>query len=245
MRIDFLTLFPEMCEAVMQESIIGRALKKGVLEIHCSQIRDFTFDKHNRVDDCPFGGGKGMLMMAEPIAQCIEDLKARLGKKPHIIYMSPWGNVLTQQRVRELSQMENIAFLCGHYEGVDERVLTTYVDEYLSIGDYVVTGGELPALVTADAVCRMIPGVLADDECFTEESHYSGLLEHPHYTRPADWRGMEVPEVLLSGHHANIAKWRREESLRRTAAVRPDMLETAELTKQDREFLQKLREKDG
>ncbi len=244
MRIDFLTLFPEMCEAVLGESIIGRARKKGAVEVQYSQIRDFAFDKHNRVDDCPFGGGKGMLMMAEPIALCIEDLIARLGKKPHLIYMSPWGSVLTQQKAKELAQLPNLAILCGHYEGVDERVLEAYVDEYISIGDYVLTGGELPGLVLADTVCRMLPGVLADDACFEEESHYNGLLEHPHYTRPANWRGRAVPEVLLSGHHAKIAQWRREESLRRTAAYRPDMLENAPLTEQDQAFLAKLSGKE-
>lgn len=244
MRIDLLTLFPEMCEAVMSESIIGRARKKGAVDIHCKQIRDFAFDKHNRVDDCPFGGGKGMLMMAEPIAQCIEDLIAHRKKKPHIIYMSPWGHVLNQQRVKELAQMEDLAILCGHYEGVDERVLETYVDEYLSIGDYVLTGGELPGLVLADAVCRMLPGVLSDDVCFEEESHYNGLLEHPHYTRPANWRGKPVPDVLLSGHHAKIEQWRREESLRRTASYRPDLLENAVLSPSDEKFLENLRKLD-
>lgn len=228
----------------MGESIIGRARKKGAVEIHMHQIRDFAFDKHNRVDDCPFGGGKGMLMMAEPIAQCYESVKVKSGKKPHLIYMSPWGKVLTQERAKELAKLDNIAILCGHYEGVDERVLDEYVDEYISIGDYVLTGGELPALVLADVVCRMIPGVLSDDTCFEEESHFNGLLEHPHYTRPANWRGKEVPEVLLSGHHANIETWRREESLRRTATYRPDLLETAELTKKDRSFLQKLESTD-
>ncbi len=224
----------------MQESIIGRAQKKGAVEIHTTQIRDFAFDKHNRVDDCPFGGGKGMLMMAEPIALCIEDLTARIGHKPHLIYMSPWGNVLTQKRVRELSEYPGLAFLCGHYEGVDERVLETFVDEYLSIGDYVLTGGELPALVTADAVCRMLPGVLSDDECFEEESHFNGLLEHPQYTRPAVWREQEVPPVLISGHHANIRKWKREESLRRTYRFRPDLLKCADLDEQDRKYLEEM-----
>jgi tRNA (guanine37-N1)-methyltransferase len=245
MRIDFLTLFPEMCETVMSESIIGRARKKGAVEVCFHQIRDFAFDKHNRVDDCPFGGGKGMLMMAEPIALCIEDVVSQLDKKPHIIYMSPWGKVLDQKRAKELSELDDIVILCGHYEGVDERVLETFVDEYLSIGDYVLTGGELPGLVLADAVCRMLPGVLADDACFEEESHYNGVLEHPHYTRPANWRGQEVPPVLLSGHHANIEKWRREESLRRTAKFRPDLLETAPLTEKDKVFLEELEKTDG
>ncbi len=245
MRMDFLTLFPDMCRAVMGESILGRAQKKGAVEIGFSQIRDFAFDKHNRVDDCPFGGGKGMLMMAEPIAQCIEDLLARSHTRPHIIYLSPLGKVFSQQKARELAQKEHLAFLCGHYEGVDERVLERYVDEYISIGDYVLTGGELPALVVADAVCRMLPGVLAEDVCFEEESHYHGLLEYPHYTRPAEWRGQTAPEVLLSGHHANIAKWRREQSLLRTKKYRPDLLETAELTPREEKFLEELHENPG
>lgn len=237
MRIDLLTLFPEMCETVMAESIVGRARKKGALQVCCHQIRDFANNKHNRVDDCPFGGGMGMLLMAEPIAACIDDLVEQLGEKPHIIYMSPLGNVLTQQRVKELAQYENIAILCGHYEGIDERVIDAYVDEQISIGDYVVTGGELPALVLADSVSRMIDGVLSDEICFQEESHFNSLLEYPQYTRPANWRGREVPPELMTGHHANVDKWRRQQSLLRTAKLRPDMLEKAELTKKDREFL--------
>ncbi len=241
MRIDFLTLFPEMCAAVMGESILGRAQKKGAVEIHYSQIRDFANNKHNRIDDCPFGGGKGMLMMAEPIALCIEDLIARLGKKPHLVYMSPLGTVLHQEKVKELSRLENLAILCGHYEGVDERVLEAFVDEQISLGDFVLTGGEIPGLALADAVCRMLPGVLAEDICFEEESHYNGLLEYPHYTRPALWRGRQTPEVLLSGHHANIDTWRRQQSLLRTAKHRPDLLETAPLSEQDLAFLEGLK----
>ena len=241
MRIDFLTLFPEMCAAVMGESILGRAQKKGAVEIHYSQIRDFATNKHNRIDDCPFGGGKGMLMMAEPIALCIEDLIARLGKKPHLVYMSPLGTVLHQEKVKELSRLENLAILCGHYEGVDERVLEAFVDEQISLGDFVLTGGEIPGLALADAVCWMLPGVLAEDICFEEESHYNGLLEYPHYTRPALWRGRQTPEVLLSGHHANIDTWRRQQSLLRTAKHRPDLLETAPLSEQDLAFLEGLK----
>lgn len=241
MRIDMLTLFPDMCETVMAESIVGRARKKGYLQVCCHQIRDFAFDKHQRVDDCPFGGGKGMLLMAEPIALCIDDLTSHLGKKPHTIYMSPQGRVLDQQRVKELGQMENIAILCGHYEGVDERILDTYVDEQISLGDFVLTGGELPALALADAVSRMIDGVLADDVCFEEESHYNGLLEYPQYTRPAVWRGQAVPPVLLSGHHGNIAKWRRAQSLWRTLEHRPDMLEKVEFQKGDADLLYQIR----
>ena len=237
MRIDIITLFPEMCDTVLSESVIGRARKKGVVELECHQLRDFAFDKHKRVDDSTYGGGMGMLMMAEPIALCFEDLCEKLGKRPHFIYMSPKGRILTQQRVRELAQLDNIAVLCGHYEGVDQRVLDELVDEEISIGDFVLTGGELPALVLADSVSRMIPGVLSDDLCFEEESHFAGLLEYPQYTKPSVWRGKEVPEVLLSGHHANIEKWRRENSLLETARLRPDMLETAELNEKDRKFL--------
>ena len=237
MRIHILTLFPEMCETVMAESIIGRARKRGAVQVCCHQIRDFAYDKHNRVDDTLFGGGMGMLMMAEPIALCMDDLVEQLGKKPHVLYMSPQGSVLSQEKVKELATYENIAILCGHYEGVDERVLEAYVDEEISIGDYVLTGGELPALVVADAVCRMKDGVLSNDVCFEEESHYNGLLEYPQYTRPATWRGRSVPPVLLSGNHAAIAKWRREQSLLRTLHKRPDLLAAAELTKQDKKYL--------
>ena len=237
MRIDILTLFPEMCETVMAESIIGRARKRGAVQVCCHQIRDFAYDKHNRVDDTLFGGGMGMLMMAEPIALCMDDLVEQLGKKPHVLYMSPQGSVLSQEKVKELATYENIAILCGHYEGVDERVLEAYVDEEISIGDYVLTGGELPALVVADAVCRMKDGVLSNDVCFEEESHYNGLLEYPQYTRPATWRGRSVPPVLLSGNHAAIAKWRREQSLLRTLHKRPDLLAAAELTKKNKKYL--------
>lgn len=188
----------------MGESIVGRARGAGFLEVFCHQLRDYAFNKHNRVDDSPYGGGMGMLLQAEPIALCFEDVCRQAGTRPHFIYMSPQGKVLTQERIKELAQYDNICILCGHYEGVDERVLDEYADEQISIGDYVLTGGELPALVLADAVCRLVPGVLADEECFEEESHYSGLLEYPHYTRPALWRGRETPEILLSGHHGNI-----------------------------------------
>lgn len=237
MRIDIITLFPEMCDTVMSESIIGRARKKGAVEIESHQLRDFAFDKHKRVDDTTYGGGMGMLMMAEPIALCFENLCEKLGTRPHFVYMSPKGKVLTQNRIKELAQLENIAILCGHYEGVDQRVLDEYIDEEISIGDYVLTGGELPALVLADAVSRMVKGVLSDDECFEEESHFNGLLEYPQYTKPAEWRGKTVPEVLLSGHHANIEKWRHERSLEETLRLRPDMLEKAELTENDRKIL--------
>lgn len=242
MKITIMTLFPEMCNAVLDESIIGRARKSGKIEIDTVNIRDFTLDKHNRVDDAPYGGGMGMLMQTQPIYDCFASLCSEDGKKPHLIYMSAQGKTLTQKRVKELSQLPNIAILCGHYEGVDERIIEEIVDEEISIGDYVLTGGELPALILSDSIARMIDGVLPNDEAKELESHYSGLLEYPQYTRPPEWHGRKVPDILLSGHHGNIDKWRREKSLERTLERRPDMLKSAELTKKDREYLAKLKE---
>ncbi len=207
-------------------ALIGRAQKSGAVEIHTHQLRDYALDKHRRVDDTPYGGGMGMLMKAEPIALCFEAICAEVGARPHFVYMSPQGKTLRQQRLRELAEAtENICILCGHYEGVDQRVLDRYIDEEISIGDYVLTGGEIPAMVFADALCRMVPGVLTNNACFTEESHFGGLLEYPQYTKPAEWRGMAVPEILLSGHHQNIEKWRREQALEVTRKKRPDLLE--------------------
>lgn len=245
MRIDILTLFPEMCDAVLRESIIGRARERGLVELNCRNIRDYTQDKHNRVDDAPYGGGMGMVMQTQPIFDCFQALCEEVGKKPRLIYLSPQGKVLTQQRVRELAEADNLALLCGHYEGVDERVIEELADEEISIGDYVLTGGELPALVLADAVCRMLPGVLANDEAFQEESHFRALLEYPQYTRPFEWHGKTVPEVLLSGHHANIVRWRREQALTRTFFRRPDLLEQAQLDETDRAFLARLANQAG
>lgn len=237
MKIDILTLFPEMCESVLNESIIGRARKAQKVELECHNIRDFANNKHNKVDDMPYGGGMGMVMAAEPIYNCYKSLYKEEENKPHLIYLSPKGATLTQKKVVELSRLDRIVLLCGHYEGVDERVLEEIVDEQISIGDFVLTGGELPALCLADAVCRMLPGVLSDDLCFEDESHFSGLLEYPQYTRPANWNGREVPEVLLSGNHAEIAKWRRKQSLEITRKLRPEMFEKIELDKQDRKLL--------
>ena len=242
MRIDIMTLFPEMCETVVSESILGRAREKGLVEINCRNIRKYTLDKHRRVDDAPYGGGSGMVMQAQPVYDCYKSLCEDLGKKPHVIYMSPQGSVLTQKKAIELLEYDNIALLCGHYEGIDERVLEEIVDEEISIGDYVLTGGELPAIIVADSVCRMLPGVLSSDESFMNESHYNSLLEHPQYTRPEEWHEKRVPDVLLSGHHANIQKWQREKQLERTLAKRPDMLEKAELSKKDKEYLKKINE---
>ena len=241
MRIDILTLFPEMCNAYLSESIIGRARKAGKVEIECTDIREYTKDKHRRVDDTPYGGGMGMIMQVEPVYDCYASICEKLGTKPHLIYLTPQGKTLTQERVKELSKLDNIALLCGHYEGIDERVIEELQPEEISVGDYVLTGGELPAIILADSISRLLPGVLSDDECFEEESHFSSLLEYPQYTRPYEWKGRTVPDVLLTGHHENVNKWRREQSLKRTLERRPDMLEKAELTKKDMEFLSKFK----
>lgn len=241
MRIDILTLFPEMCNTYLSESIIGRARKAGKVEIECTDIREYTKDKHRRVDDTPYGGGMGMIMQVEPVYDCYAAICEKLGTKPHLIYLTPQGKTLTQERVKELSKLDNIALLCGHYEGIDERVIEELQPEEISVGDYVLTGGELPALILADSISRLLPGVLSDDECFEEESHFSSLLEYPQYTRPYEWKGRTVPDVLLTGHHENVNKWRREQSLKRTLERRPDMLEKAELTKKDIEFLSKFK----
>ncbi|MBQ2823688.1 MAG: tRNA (guanosine(37)-N1)-methyltransferase TrmD [Oscillospiraceae bacterium] len=223
MRIDVATLFPDMCETVLSESIIGRARKAGKIEMHCHQIRDYTTDKHRRVDDTPYGGGMGMVMQADPIYRCFLGVTEQFEEKPYVIYMSPKGTVFNQQKAIELSKMKNIFVICGHYEGVDQRVLDKIVDEEISVGDYVLTGGELPAMVMIDAVARMCPGVLSSDECFEEESHFKGLLEYPHYTKPEIWEGEAVPPVLLTGHHKNIANFRHEKAVEITKERRPDM----------------------
>lgn len=224
MTIDILTLFPEMMETVLAESIIGRARKAGIININCTNIRDFAEDKHNRVDDYPYGGGNGMVMQPGPIYRAYKFIADKYDKKPYVIYMSPQGRVFNQQIAKEYLNIEHIIILCGHYEGVDERIIEEIVDEEISIGDYVLTGGELPALVVCDCISRMVPGVLSNEECFSEESHFNGKLEYPQYTRPPVFMGREVPEVLLSGHHAKIEKWRHEQSLLRTMKKRPDML---------------------
>lgn len=223
-QIDVMTLFPEVCEEYFSSSIIGRARKNGILDICCHQIRDFAYDKHKRVDDTPYGGGKGMVMMAEPIFKCFEHVCELRGTRPYLIYMSPKGKALNQSLVKDLKEYKNLAILCGHYEGVDERVLEEIVDDYVSIGDYVLTGGEIPAMALVDAVSRMVPGVLAEDICFEEESHYDGMLEYPQYTKPYEWHGKCVPDVLISGHHAKIEKWKLENSLKETSKYRPDLL---------------------
>ena len=224
-RINIATLFPEMCEAFLSESIIGRARKSGAVEIGCRNIRSYTLDKHRRVDDKPFGGGTGMVMQAQPIYDCVMSIIEDLGEgaKPRLIYMSPQGRTLTQEVVKELAAEDDLIILCGHYEGVDQRVLDELGFEEISVGDYVVTGGEMPALILTDAVCRLQEGVLPNEDAYSKESHYNGLLEYPQYTRPEEWRGRRVPEVLISGHHENIRKWQEEQSLDVTRKKRPEL----------------------
>ena len=237
MRIDIMTIFPDMMNAYLDESIIGRARQSGAITVNCHNIRDFSADKHKKTDEMPYGGGMGMVMTAQPIDDCYNHIVEEIGAKPHFIYMSPQGKTLTQKKAIELSKMDNIVLLCGHYEGVDQRVLDKLCDEEISIGDYVLTGGELPALVLTDAISRMVDGVLSSEECFTEESHFNGLLEHPQYTRPAIWQNREVPEVLLSGHHKNIEKYKHEQGLLNTLKKRPEMLENANLSQEDIDFI--------
>lgn len=225
MRIDIATLFPEMCETVLATSIIGRARKAGFIEIYCHNIRDFSEDKHQRVDAAPYGGGNGMLMQADPIYKCFEHVCEEACSKPFVIYMSPQGAVLNQKMAVDFAEnYEHLFIICGHYEGVDERIIEEIVDKEISIGDFVITGGELGALVLADAVGRLCDGVLSEDVCFEDESHFSGLLEYPQYTRPQVWHCREVPQVLLSGNHKLISDWRHEQAVKRTMEKRPDML---------------------
>ncbi|WP_294482596.1 tRNA (guanosine(37)-N1)-methyltransferase TrmD [uncultured Ruminococcus sp.] len=239
MNIDIATLFPEMLENYLSQSIVGRARAKDIFTVKCHDIRAYTKDKHRRVDDTPYSEQKGMLMQCDPIFNCFEAVTEGR-ERPHVIYMSPQGKTLTQQRCRELAAMDNIFILCGHYEGVDERIIETLVDEEISIGDYVLTGGELPALVLVDSVVRMLEGTLSQPDCYEDESHYNGLLEYPQYTRPEVWHDMRVPEILLSGHHANIKKWRHEQALITTAKKRPELLKKLELTDEDLAIIHKV-----
>lgn len=242
-KFDVLTIFPDMFEAVLGESITGRARKNGLLEMNFINIRDFSKNKHRKTDDYPYSGGGGMIMMPQPIYDAYMSIAGGCEKKPHTVFLSPQGAVFDQKKAIELSQMEHIVFLCGHYEGVDQRVLDMIVDEEISIGDFVLTGGEIPAMAVIDSVSRMIPGVLAEESSYTDESHYSGLLEYPQYTHPQEFMGERVPDVLISGHHKNILKWKREQSLLTTLKKRPDMLEKAELSKEDISFLREIDKK--
>ena len=226
-RFDIMTLFPSLVDTILSESIIGRARKAGILSVHTHNIRDYSKDKFRRVDDTPYGGGKGMLMKPDPICDCFDAITEGLEEKPYTVYMSPKGKVLTQDMAHALSQKDRIVILCGHYEGVDQRAIDAIVDEEISIGDYVLTGGEIPATVLVDAVSRLIDGVLASPECYEKESHSDGLLEYPQYTRPYEFRGEKVPDVLISGHHENIEKWRREMALKITEEKRPDLLKNS------------------
>lgn len=239
MNFHILTLFPEMVMNGLSTSIIGRAINNGLLTIEAINIRDFAENKHNRVDDYTYGGGAGMLMQAGPVYGAYQSIAEKTKKKPRVIYLSPQGSTFSQEMAEEFAKEEELVFLCGHYEGIDERVLEEIVTDYVSIGDYVLTGGELPAMVMIDAISRLIPGVLHNNVSAEFESFQDNLLEYPQYTRPEEWHGKKVPEVLMSGHHVNIEKWRREQSVIRTAQRRPDLLEKAELTQKEKELAKK------
>ena len=238
MNYYIMTLFPDMVMNGLNTSIIGKAMEKDLLSIKAVDIRDYTKDKHNHVDDYPYGGGAGMVMQAQPVYDCYKDIVKDLDKKPRVLFMTPTGKTFNQDMAKELASEENLIFLCGHYEGIDKRVLDKIVTDEVSIGDFVLTGGELPAMVMIDAISRLIPGVLNNDISAETESFTDNLLEYPQYTRPEVWEGEAVPSVLLSGHHANIDKWRREQSLLLTKERRPDLFEKVELTKKDKKFLQ-------
>lgn len=242
MRIDIMTLFPDTVGDMLSDSILGRAQERGHIRIECHQIRDYTTNKQKQVDDYPYGGGRGCVMYAQPLYDCWKHLCDDAGYRVHTVYMSPCGKVFRQaDAVRLKNDYDRLILVCGHYEGVDERFIEACVDEEISLGDFVLTGGEIAALAVADAVCRLVPGVLPDEECFTNESHWNGLLEHPQYTRPEVWNGLSVPKILLSGHHVNIEKWRRKQSLLRTRQRRPDLYEKLDLTsKQDKKLLAEL-----
>ena len=244
MRIDIMTLFPDTVNAVLHESIIGRAAKKGIVEINCVQIRDYTENKQNQVDDYPYGGGFGCVMMAQPLKSCLDDIMSTSqGLRSRVIYMSPQGQTFTQETAKRLKRdYDHLVLVCGHYEGIDERFIEQCVDEEISLGDFVLTGGEIAAMAVADSVCRLVPGVLADEQCYTGESHWDGLLEYPQYTRPEVWEGRAVPEVLLNGDHARVEQWRRKKQLERTMVKRPDMFEKLSLTdKKDLALLEEIK----
>ncbi|MEK5397886.1 tRNA (guanosine(37)-N1)-methyltransferase TrmD [Paenibacillus sp. FSL K6-2859] len=256
MRIDVLTLFPEMCEGVFSTSILGKAREKGIVSLNAVNFRDFSGNKHNSVDDTPYGGGGGMVLKPDPIFNAVEHVLGtpneeerngtdeEVSVKPRIILMCPQGKTYNQKIAEELAQEQHLIFICGHYEGYDERIREHLVTDELSMGDYVLTGGELPALTVIDSIVRLQPGALGNETSAISDSFSTGLLEYPHYTRPAEFRGWKVPDILLSGHHANIDIWRREQALLRTLGRRPDLLETAELTLKDKKTLERLRNVD-
>lgn len=247
MRFDILTLFPDSINAIMHESILGRAQKKGLIEICAHQIRDYTANRQNQVDDYPYGGGRGAVLQCDPLYRCWEAVCDEVGAPVHTVYLSPCGEVFRQETARRLREYENIILVCGHYEGVDQRFIDECVDEEISIGDFVLTGGELPAMCIADAVCRLVPGVLGGEECFTDESHWAGLLEYPQYSRPEQWHGLSVPEVLLGGNHGLIARWRKKQSILRTMRCRPDLFEKLRFpykTRAERKFIAELEDED-
>ena len=243
LKVDILTLFPEMFDAVLKNSIIGRAVNNGILEINCVQIRDFAFNKHRQVDDYPYGGGQGMVMQAEPIFLAYQSVCRGLDYKPLTIYMSPQGKTFRQSTAKRLAKKKHIVILCGHYEGVDQRVLDEIVDAEISMGDFVLTGGEIAAMAVVDATARMIPGVLACEDAFADESHYDGLLEYPQYTRPAVWHERQVPDVLMNGNHKLICEWKRAAAIENTFKKRKGMLSRAKLNKKELDLVKKLNEK--
>ncbi|MBO5199566.1 MAG: tRNA (guanosine(37)-N1)-methyltransferase TrmD [Lachnospiraceae bacterium] len=243
MNYHVLTLFPDMIEQGLHTSILGRAMEKGLISLSTIDIRDYSMNKHNRVDDYPYGGGAGMVMAPGPVYRACEAAKAGIpeGRRARVIYLTPQGKVFNQELAKEFAKEEDLIFLCGHYEGIDERVLDMVVTDYVSIGDYVLTGGELPVMVMIDVISRLVPGVLGNETSADSESFENHLLEYPQYTRPEEFMGEKVPEVLLSGHHANIERWRRDQSLLRTMKNRPDLFEKVELDKKDRGFLERLK----
>jgi len=246
MRIDIMTLFPDTVGDMMNESILGRAQERDLIRIEAWQIRDYTTNKQNQVDDYPYGGGRGAVMQADPLYNCWQAICDEVGGPVHTIYLSPCGITFNQHHARRLrDNYENLILVCGHYEGIDQRFIDECVDEELSLGDFVLTGGEIAAMAMTDAICRMVPGVLADPECFEDESHFNGMLEYPQYSRPAVWHGREVPEILLSGNHEKVDQWRRKQSIRRTRDRRPDMYEKLDLTsKQDKKLLLEIEQED-
>jgi len=246
MRIDILTLFPESVGDVLSDSILGRAQERGFIRIETHQIREYTTSKQCQVDDYPYGGGRGAVMQADPLYRCWDAARQMAGGEVHTVYLSPCGKTFRQEDAIRLSKLQNLVLVCGHYEGVDQRFIDECVDEEISLGDFVLTGGEIAAMAVTDAVCRMVPGVLADPECFEDESHYNGLLEYPQYSRPAVWHGREVPAILLSGNHEKVAQWRRKQALRRTKERRPDMYEKLDLSsKKDKKLLAEMEAEDA